>query len=85
MEPVDDGTFRVIGDLSINGVSNEVELTAELGGIGTGPEGEERLGLEVTGQFSRTAFAMKFLAALGSAVVADKVKIVIDVAAVKQA
>jgi polyisoprenoid-binding protein YceI len=85
IEPVDEDSFRVIGDLSINGVSNEVELTAELRGIGTGPEGEQRLGLEVTGQVSRTAFAMKFLAALGSAVVADKVKIVIDVAAVKQA
>jgi polyisoprenoid-binding protein YceI len=85
IEPVDDDTFRVIGDLSINGVTNEVELTAELRGIETGPEGEERLGLEVTGQVSRTAFAMKFLAAFGSAVVADKVKIVIDVAAVKDA
>jgi polyisoprenoid-binding protein YceI len=85
IEPVDDDTFRVIGDLSINGVTNEVELTAELGGIEIGPEGEERLGLEVTGQVSRTAFAMKFLAALGSAVVADTVKIVIVVAAVKEA
>lgn len=84
-EPVDDDTFRVVGDLSINGVTNEVELTAELGGIETGPMGEERLGLEVTGQVSRKAFAMTFLAALGSAVVADEVKIVIDVAAVKVA
>jgi polyisoprenoid-binding protein YceI len=95
IEPVDEDTFRVIGDLSINGVTNEVELTAELGGIETGPEGEERIGLEVTGQVSREAFAMKFDAALGSglrrelqrvvlAVVADKVKIVIDVAAVKE-
>jgi polyisoprenoid-binding protein YceI len=85
IEPVDDDSFRVIGDLSINGVTNEVELTAELGGIETGPEGEERLGLKVTGQVSRKSFAMKFLAALGSAVVADKVKIVIDIAAVKKA
>lgn len=85
IERVEDDTFRVIGDLSINGVTNEVELTAELGGIETGPEGEERIGLEVTGQVSRTAFAMKFLAALGSAVVADKVQIVIDVTAVKEA
>ena len=85
IEPVDDDTFRVIGDLSINGVTNEVELTAEVGGIETGPEGEERMGLEVTGEVSRTAFEMKFLAALGSAVVADRVKIVIDVAAVKEA
>ena len=84
IEPADDDTLRLVGELSINGVTNEVELTAELCGIETGPEGEERLGLEVTGQVSREAFAMKFLAALGSAVVADKVKIVIDVAAVKE-
>jgi polyisoprenoid-binding protein YceI len=85
IEPVDDDTFRVIGDLSINGVTNEAELTAELGGIGPGFDGEDRLGLEVTGQVSRKAFAMKFEAALGSgnAVVGDKVKIVIDVEAVK--
>jgi polyisoprenoid-binding protein YceI len=84
IEPEDEDTFRVIGDLSINGVTNEVELTAEVGGIETGPEGEERLGLEVTGEVSRKAFAMTFLAALGSAGVADKVKIVIDVEAVKE-
>jgi polyisoprenoid-binding protein YceI len=81
IEPVDEDTFRVIGDLSIKGVTNEVELTAELGGIETGPEGEERLGLEVTGQVSRQAFAMKY----APVIVADKVKIVIDVAAVKEA
>jgi polyisoprenoid-binding protein YceI len=83
IEPLDEDTFRVIGDLSINGVTNEVELTAELGGIETGREGEERISLEVTGQVSRKAFAMTFLSALGSAAVADKVKIVIDVEAVK--
>jgi polyisoprenoid-binding protein YceI len=86
IEPVDEDTFRVIGALSINGVTNEVELAAELGGVETDPYGDERLGLEVTGQVSRKAFAMKFDAALGSgnAVVADKVKIVIDVEAVKE-
>ena len=88
IEPVDEDTFRVIGDLSINGVTNEVELTAELGGIETGPEGEEQIGLEVTGQVSRKAFAMKpdaaLVAALVNAVVSDKVEIVIDVAAVKE-
>jgi polyisoprenoid-binding protein YceI len=87
IEPVDEDTFRVIGDLSINGVTNEVALTAELGGTETGLKGEERIGLEVTGQVSRKAFVMKFDAALGSgnAVVADKVNIVIEVGAVKRA
>ncbi|HKF81217.1 MAG TPA: YceI family protein [Thermoleophilaceae bacterium] len=85
IEPVGDDTFRVIGDLSINGVTNEVELTAERGAIETGPEGEERLGLELSGEVSRKAFAMKFDTALGRALVADKVKIVTDVEAVKEA
>lgn len=85
IEPADGDTLRVIGDLSINGVTNDLELTAELRGIETGPEDEERLGLELTGRVSRAAFAMTFLAALGSAVVADEVKIAIDVVAVKQA
>jgi polyisoprenoid-binding protein YceI len=87
IEPVDDDTFRVIGDLSINGITNQVELTAELGGIETGAEGEERIRLEVTGQVSRKAFAMKFDPGLGrgKAVVADRVKVGIDVAAVREA
>ena len=85
IEPLDDDRFRVVGDLSINGVTNEVDLIAELGGIETGPDGEERIRLEVTGQVSRKAFAMTFLGALGSLVVADKVKIAIDVEAVKEA
>jgi polyisoprenoid-binding protein YceI len=84
-EAVDDDTFRTVGDLSINGVTNEVELIAGLGEIETGAEGEERLRLEVTGQVSRKAFAMTFLSALGSAAVADQVRIIIDFAAVKQA
>ena len=81
IEPVGDDSYRVIGDVSINGVTNEVELTAKLGVIETGPEGEDRLGLEVTGQVSRKAFAMTY----AKAIVADTVKIAIDVAAVKEA
>ncbi len=86
-KPVDEDSFRVIGDLSINGVTNKVELTAELGGIETGSGGEERIGLELTGQVSRKAFAMKFDPPLGSgnALVADKVNLLIDVAAVREA
>jgi polyisoprenoid-binding protein YceI len=84
-ESVDQDSFPVVGDLSINGVTNEVELTAELGGIETGPDREERIGLEVTGEVSRKAFGMKFDPPLqsGNVMIADNMKIVIDVAAVK--
>ena len=86
IEPVDEDTFRLVGDLTINGVTNEIELTAELGGIEIGPEGEERIGLEVIGQLSRRDYRMRFNAALGSgnAVVADKVKLALDIAAIRK-
>ena len=87
IERIDEDSFRVVGDLTMNGVTNEVELEAEVAGTDIGPAGEERLGLEVTGQVSRRAYQMKFNAALGSgnAVVADKVKLDLDVALVRSA
>jgi polyisoprenoid-binding protein YceI len=81
IDPVDGNTLRIIGDLSINGVTNEVELTAWVGRIETGPYGEERLDLEVSGQVSRKAFAVTYAPLF----VSDKVKIVIDLAALKEA
>jgi polyisoprenoid-binding protein YceI len=86
IEHIDDETLRIVGDLTMNGTTREVELEAELVGLGTGADDEQRLGLEVTGQVSRRDFGMKFDAALGSgnAVVADKVKLELDLAAVRQ-
>lgn len=85
IEAVDEDTLRIIGELSMNGVTREVELHAEIGGTEVGSQGEDRIGLEITGQISRREFGMKFNAALGSgnAVVADKVKLALDIAAVR--
>jgi polyisoprenoid-binding protein YceI len=84
IEKIDDETVKIVGDLTMHGVTHPVELEAELGGIETGPEGETRTGLEVTGTLSRKDWDMKFNAALGSgnAVVSDKVKLTLDIAAV---
>ena len=83
---IDEDTLRILGELEINGVTREIELEADVLGTAEGSEGEERLGLEARGQLSRREFGMKFNAALGSgnAVVADKVKLELDIAAIKQ-
>lgn len=85
IERLDDERLRIVGDLTLHGETHEVELEAELGGVETGPQGEQRVGLEVTGQLSRREFGMRFDAVLGSgnAVVSDKVKLVLDIAAVR--
>jgi polyisoprenoid-binding protein YceI len=84
IEQVDEETVKITGDLTMHGETHPIELEAELGGVETGPEGETRTGLEVTGQLSRSDWGMKFNAALGSGnvVVSDKVKLTLDIAAV---
>ena len=85
IEQVDDDTFKVTGDLTLHGVTNEVVLNAEVQGADTDPWGNDRVGLEVTGQLSRGDYDMKFNQALGSGnlLVGDKVNISLDVSAVR--
>ena len=80
--------YNIAGRLTLHGVTNEIELYAEIQGTETDPQsGDERVGLEVTGQLSRGDYGMKFNQALGSGnvVVSDKVKLALDISAVKQA
>jgi hypothetical protein len=71
----------------MNGATNEIVLTAEVNGVDVDPYGNEKVGLEVTGQLSRGAYGMTFNQALGSGnmLVADKVKLALDISAAKQA
>jgi len=87
IEELDDEEFRITGKLTIHGITNEVVLHAEYQGTDVDPWGNERVGLEVTGQLSRGDYGMKFNQALGSGnmLVGDKVKLELDISAVKQA
>jgi len=84
---VDDETFEIHGDLTMNGVTKPVTLTAEVQGTETDPWGNDRVALEVTGQINRGDWNMTFNQALGSGnlLVGEKVKLQLDIAAVKQA
>ena len=87
IEALDEAEFRITGQLTIHGVTNEIVLHAEVQGTDVDPWGNERVGLEATGQLSRGDYGMKFNQALGSGnvLVADKVKLALDISAVKQA
>lgn len=84
--PAGAGAFDVTGNLTIHGVTNPITLRATLGGTGTDPEGNERLGVEVTGELSRADFGMTFHQALGGGnmLVGDTVKLSLDISAVKE-
>jgi polyisoprenoid-binding protein YceI len=82
----DESTLRITGNLTMHGVTNEVVLQAEVQGTDVDPRGNERLGVEITGQLSRADYGMKFTKALGSGnmVVSNRVRLTLDVSAVKQ-
>ena len=82
---VDGEDLAVNGDIMIHGVTKPITLEGEIEGTETDHEGRERVGLSLSGQIKRSDFDMRFNAALGSGnlVVSDKVKIQVDVSAVK--
>ena len=75
-----------VGELTIHGVTREIVLHAEVQGTDVDPWGNERVGLEVTGQLSRGDYGMQFNQMLGSGnmLVGDKVNLALDISAVKQ-
>lgn len=85
IEAIDEDSLKIIGNLTIKDVTNEVEFLAEIGGTEVDPWGNDRVGLEAVGKISRGAFGMKFNMALGSGNVAvgDKVTLNLDISAVK--
>jgi polyisoprenoid-binding protein YceI len=86
VEPIDDESSHVYGNLTMHGITHEVKLQVLLEGTDTDPSGNERAGLEVVGSLNRSDFDMKFNQMLGSgnALVGDKVKMSLDISAVKQ-
>jgi polyisoprenoid-binding protein YceI len=85
IRPVDEDAFEIDGDISIHGITRPLTLKAVLEGTETDPQGNDRVGVSAVAQINRSDFEMKFNAALGSGnvVVSDKVKILLDLSAVK--
>lgn len=80
--------FEIVADLTIHGVTRQVTLQATLEGVEPSDhQGNTRVGISAGTQINRSDFEMRFSAALGSGnlVVADKVKILVEVSAIKQA
>jgi polyisoprenoid-binding protein YceI len=79
--------FKVLGDLTIKGVTKEVELDVELDGVVTDPFGNEKLAVTASTEINREDFGMTWNAALetGGVLVSQKVVIEIEAQAVRQA
>jgi polyisoprenoid-binding protein YceI len=77
--------YRIVGELTIRGVTREVVLEATDEGRGRDPWGGERLGFSATTTIDRREFGLTWNQALetGGVLVSNEIKISIDVEAVK--
>ena len=85
IEPVGDGRLPITGDLGMHGVTREIVLDCVVSGRGVDADGNDRLGLELTGRLRRSDFEMRFNQVLGSGnlLVSDAVDLSLDVSAVR--
>ena len=85
VEPVSNDEFRILGDLTIRGVTKDVVFNAAYAGQVKDPSGKQRAGLNAKTVINRKDFGLAWGALLetGGAVVGDKVTIEIDLEATK--
>lgn len=78
---------KLLGNLSIGGITKPVTLDVDFGGQAKDPWGGERAGFTVTGKISRKEFGLTYNAVTeaGGVVVGDEIKINAEVQLVKQA
>jgi len=84
-EIADDGAARLTGEITIKGITKPIELTGTVAENGEDPWGNQRVGLEVEGKIDRREFDLKWNQTLpnGNLLVANDVKLLVSVSAVK--
>ena len=81
----DDGDYVLYGDLSINGVTRQVEFGLDFEGVNTDPWGNTKAAFAAETEINRKDFGLGWNVALetGGVLVSEKVKVQLDIQAVK--
>ncbi len=81
----DGSDFKLVGDLTIKGVTKSVSFDLEFEGVATDPWGNTKAGFTAETEINRKDFGLDFHVALetGGVLVGDKVKITLDIEALK--
>jgi polyisoprenoid-binding protein YceI len=82
-----DGEITLQGEITIKGITKPIELTGQVAENGQDPWGNERIGLELSSAIDRREFELKWNQTLpnGNLLVANEVKLLVSVSAVKSA
>jgi polyisoprenoid-binding protein YceI len=87
VEPIDESTFRVTGDLTIKDVTKPVSVDFTYEGVAKDPFGNLRIGFEGSVVINRKDYGVTWNAALetGGVLVSDKITLEFEVSAIKVA
>ncbi|WP_320773517.1 YceI family protein [Streptomyces sp. CRN 30] len=79
--------YRITGDLTILGTTKPLTIDLEFNGSAKDPFGNERVGFEGKAELLRSEWGLTWNAALetGGVLVSDKIKLVFDVSAIRNA
>ena len=77
---------KMIGDITIKGVTQQITLDAEYNGTAVDPYGQNKAGFEFEGSLNRKDFGLSWSAVTeaGNVVVSDKVKLIASLQFIKQ-
>ena len=78
---------KLVGNLTIRGITKPITLSVDFGGIVVDPYGQTKAGFTISGKISRKDFGLTWNAVTeaGSVVVSDDIKLLAEVQLVKQA
>ena len=87
MTKTGDDTYKLVGDLTLHGVTKPVTLNVEHGGQMQDFYGQTKAGFELTGVIKRKEFGLVWdgVTEAGGVVVSDDVKLVMNIQLTKQA
>ncbi len=77
---------KMVGDLTIKGITKEITLDTEYNGTAVDPYGQTKAGFEFEGQLNRKDFDLNWnaITEAGNVVVSDKVKLIASLQFIKQ-
>jgi len=84
IDDLDGGRLRIVGDLTMRGVTREIQLDAQLKGTSSEAGDDGRIELKLRGEVNRRDFGLTWNQALetGNALLGNRVKIALEISAV---
>lgn len=81
-----ENNYKLVGDLTIKGITKKTTLAVVFGGIQKDPQGNEKAGFSLSGKINRKDFGLNWNTALekGGMLVGDDVKISCEIQLIKE-